>query len=78
MCAEYSTVCEKIKQGEKIKNTDIDDLIKQYEEEYCDFSDMDWVKSVSLRIVRTMEDSQIRCLLYVLAQNVSDNTATNK
>jgi len=61
-----------------MKNTNIDDLIKQYEEEYCDFSDMTWVKSVSLRIVRTMEDSQVRCLLYVLAQNVKTENEEGK
>lgn len=50
-------------------NTPIEVLISQYEEECCDFDDIEWVKKTALRYVSTMEDCQIRCLLYTLAKN---------
>ena len=46
----------------------IAELLKQYEREGCDFSDVAWVKQAAMRYVKTMPDSQVRCLLYVLAQ----------
>jgi len=46
----------------------IAELLKQYEREGCGFSDVAWVKQAAMRYVKTMPDSQVRCLLYVLAQ----------
>ena len=55
--------CQKPRKG----NKPIDELVQEYAEECCDFSDFDYVRRVSLRYVSTMEDCQVRCLLYVLA-----------
>lgn len=50
-------------------NTPIQQLIKEYSNESCDFTDIEWVISASLRHVDTMPDSLARCLLYTLALN---------
>ena len=55
----------------KQKNTPIEQLIQEFENESNDFSDLDWVKKTALRYVKTMPDSQHRCLLYTLAKNVN-------
>lgn len=54
------------------KNTPIEKLLAEYEDECCDHSNLTWVKRAALRYVETMQDSQIRCLLYTLA-NAVDN-----
>lgn len=54
----------------KRKNTDIQTLINEYEAELCDHSNMEWVSRAALRYVDTMDDCQVRCLLYVLAMHV--------
>lgn len=51
----------------------IDELIAQYEEEECDHSDMTWVVAAARRYVSTMKDSQVRCLLHVLAEHVASS-----
>ena len=55
-------------------NTPINDLIKEYEMEFdgYDYSDITKVIVAAQRYVRTMEDSQVRCLLYILAQHAED------
>ena len=57
-------------------NTPIQELIKQYEHECCDFSDTAWLVKSALRMAQTMPDSQARCLLYALAKHVE--AATNR
>lgn len=51
-------------------NSPIEKLLAEYEAEYCDHSNMAWVSRAALRYVSTMKDSQVRCLLYVLAMHV--------
>jgi hypothetical protein len=51
-------------------NTPIEELIKGYEDECCNFSDLSWVVESSKRYVETMEDSQVRCLLHELTEAV--------
>jgi len=53
---------------------EIEELIKKYEQEKCNFSDIGWVSRVAARYAKTMPDSQARCLLHVLAEyaNVED------
>ena len=53
-----------------MSNTPIDELLAEYEAECCDHTDMEWVSNTALRYVQTMPDSQVRCLLYVLAQHM--------
>lgn len=52
------------------KNTPIEDLLRQYEAECCDHSNLEWVVKAAGRYVETMEDCQVRCLLHVLAREV--------
>jgi hypothetical protein len=52
-------------------NTPINELLKQYEEEDCDFANLAWVVNAANRLVRTMPDTQVRCLLHALAQQVA-------
>lgn len=54
-------------QSTKFKNTPIGELLSQYTEENCNFDDIDWVVSAAVRYVNTMPDSQVRCLLHLLA-----------
>jgi hypothetical protein len=56
----------------------IKDLIAEYEQEGCDFSDMSWVISTANRYVETMEDSQVKCLMYVLAENAAKKLGESK
>ena len=49
------------------RNKPIADLMREYENDGNDFSDVEWLRSASIRYVRTMEDSQIRCLLHAWA-----------
>lgn len=51
-------------------NTPIADLLRHYEEECCDHTDLAWVTRSALHYADRMEDSQVRCLLYVLACQV--------
>lgn len=53
-------------------NTPIEDLLKHYEAELCDHSNLDWVVHAALHYAKTMPDSQVRCLLYVLAKHVEN------
>ena len=54
-------------QAPPAKRTPIDELVRRYESEGCDFGDMEWVRKASLRYEKTMPDSQVRCLMYALA-----------
>ena len=47
----------------KKQNLPIEKLLEQYTHEGCDFTDIKWVNSASLRYVESMEDSQIKCLI---------------
>ena len=60
-------------------NTPIDELIKEYEMEFdrYDYSNISKVIVAAQRYVNTMEDSQVRCLLHILAQHVDDQFALN-
>jgi hypothetical protein len=49
-------------------NTPIEKLLEQYEAECVDHSNIPGIARIALRYVETMEDSQVRCLLYVLAK----------
>lgn len=51
-------------------NTPIEDLIKEYEEEDCDFSDINELVKIALIYSDTMGDSHVRCILYKLAKNM--------
>lgn len=57
--------------GEPETNTPIDELIAQYEDQGNDYSDLPKVSEMALRYVKTMPDSQVRCLLYALAKHVA-------
>jgi len=54
-------------------NSKIEDLLKEYESEGCDFSDLESVIENSLRNVETISDSHVRCLLYTLANHCKVN-----
>lgn len=53
-----------IKEG----NIPIEELVQQYTEEECDFTNMEWVTRVSDQYVQRMEDSQVRCLLHTFVE----------
>lgn len=53
-------------------NTPVAKLLQRYEEELCDFSDMERVVGAALRLTSTMPDSQARCLLHALAEFARD------
>jgi hypothetical protein len=48
-------------------NKPIDKLLAEYAAEECDFTDMEWVRKTAQMYVERMPDSQVRCLLHVLA-----------
>lgn len=66
LAAEFETMPEL---GAK-QNSDIEELVAEYEAECCDFSDMSWVVLIALMAVRNLPDSQSRCTLYALAKHV--------
>jgi len=49
-------------------NTHIQELMEQYSDECCDFSDLRWLRETARRLVTTMPDSQARCILFALAE----------
>ncbi|MBR8028878.1 hypothetical protein KDX27_30195, partial [Burkholderia cenocepacia] len=53
--------------GQPEPNSPIEDLLKRYQDDDFDFTDLPRVKKCSLRYVQTMEDCHVRALLYVLA-----------
>ena len=56
-----------------MKNTPIEELIKQYEEEQCDFNNVDFLIKAGLKYADTMEDCQVRCLLYAMANKLKED-----
>lgn len=44
----------------------MNELIKEYEKSGCDFNDQEWLKAVALRYAESMDDCQLKCILYVL------------
>lgn len=55
------------RQAARQPNTPIEQLMREYEDDGCDFKDPASVRRVALRLVETMPDSHARCLLYALA-----------
>jgi len=55
-----------------MSNTPIEELLLEYEAEGCDHSNIEWVADAAMRYVKTMEDSQVRCLLYALASYIKE------
>lgn len=53
------------------EGTPILKLIAQYENECCDFEDGKWMAKTALQIVGGIQDSQLRCLVYGLANIVN-------
>ena len=56
----------------KMMNTPIEQLIKQYEEEECNFDNIEWVKKLARLYVLRMEDSQVRCILHALVEHIDN------
>lgn len=60
-----------------LQNSPIEELIAHYESEECDFTDLASVAATALHYLeRGAEDSQLRCLAYVLAKHVKNAHAT--
>lgn len=55
-------------------NTPIEVLLREYEAEKCDHSDLEWVSRTALHYAAGMPDGQVRCLLHVLATHVRQAT----
>lgn len=68
--AEFAEGFEEVQGWLACQNSEIQTLLRQYEAECCDHTDLDWVSRTALRYAQTMGDSQVRCLLYVLAEHV--------
>lgn len=58
-------------------NTPIEVLLRGYEAEKCDHSDLEWVSRTALHYAARMPDSQVRCLLHVLATHVHQSVQPN-
>lgn len=69
-CAEFASDFEEVPGWGACQNSDIQDLLAQYEAECCDHTDLRWVVQASQRYVQSMDDSQVRCLLHTLAEHV--------
>lgn len=50
--------------------TPIKELLAQYAAEGCDFSDLRWLRGTARRLATTMPDSQARCILFALAEQL--------
>lgn len=59
-------------------NTPISDLISLYELEGCNFDDIDWIVEMSLHLSKSMQDSHVRCFLYVLAKREQDRNKKSR
>lgn len=59
------------------ENTPIDELMAQYESEGCNFSDQGYVKRSAERLVKTMPDSFVRCLVYALSKQIAGESFAN-
>lgn len=57
-------------------NSPIHELMAQYTQERCDFTDALWVANASQRLVASMPDSQVRCLLHALSAKALDAMST--
>jgi hypothetical protein len=53
--------------------SDIHKLIREYEAEKCDFSNLDWVIKASLRMATYNPIGQADCLLYTLATELKSH-----
>lgn len=56
-------------------NTHIDDLMRKFESEGCDATDVHYLVTSALRYTDSMSDSQPRCLLYAMAKQLEPKTA---
>lgn len=74
--AEFAADFEEVPAWGARQNSDIQDLLAQYEEECCDHSDLPWVVQASQRYVQSMPDSQVRCLLHTLAEHAQKTHST--
>ena len=59
-------------------NTPINQLLDIYSKENCNFSDLSWVLYAAHRYVKTMPDSEVRCLLHILATELNNQTKFKK
>ena len=59
-------------------NTPIEQLLQEYTEECCDFTNMDWVIKVSRTYADRMPDSQVRCLMHTMAYHLKTSDEHNK
>ena len=55
--------------------SEIHKLIKEYQDENCNFNNIDWVISASLRMSTYRPTSQSDCFLYTLANEVKKQQA---
>lgn len=72
VCSSCGYQKERYESIQPVPNIPIEELLAQYEAECCDFRNMNWVAKVSMRYVQTMEDCQVRCLLYALARDYDE------
>lgn len=61
-----------------VHNTPIEKLMRQYEEECCDFSNLDWVLAVARHSVDAKEDGLSRCIMHALANQLERQLQQNK
>lgn len=61
-----------------VQNEPIEALLAHYESERCNHQNLGWVARTAQRYVLTMEDSQVRCLLHVLAEHVAASLPVNE
>jgi hypothetical protein len=66
----FKSEFEKVVGLRHVHNEPIEALLQKYEEEFCDFSNLKYLVTASLRYSSTMEDCQVRCLLYSLAKEM--------
>jgi len=62
---------------DKAKNVPIEQLLREYTEECCDFTNMDWVIKVSRTYADRMPDSQVRCLMHTMAYHLKTSDEDN-
>lgn len=68
--AEFDSQFVEVEELGAVQNSDIDELLRRYEQEGCNFSDISSVVSRALSATQVMRDSRTRCSLYALAKHV--------
>lgn len=61
-----------------IHNTPIETLMRQYEEECCDFSNKKWLLAVARHSVYAHDDGLSRCIMHALANELERQIQQNK